>query len=79
MDAIAPLLTQIGDTWGLTRLGECFMSAQQPQKALQAYELAVSRHDPESDSEARLTSAREGVAAAQQALKKQKPFWRRWL
>ena len=79
LDAIAPLLLRVGNTWGLMRLGMAYLTAGQPQKAVEACERSVARHRPEADSQERLNDAHEELAKAKQALKQQQPFWRRWL
>ncbi|MGP1681394.1 MAG: hypothetical protein ACTS8S_03590, partial [Giesbergeria sp.] len=79
MGVIRDDLMRVGDTWALLRLGECFMTADEPQTALPVFERAVAVHDPKEDSEKLLSDSKNGVETAQAAIRKQQPFWRRWL
>ncbi|MDG9926952.1 MULTISPECIES: hypothetical protein [unclassified Pseudomonas] len=78
MLAIRPELMRIGRTWGLRRLGDGLLDAGEAQAALETYERAVAVFDPDLDREAARASALEGIDKAKAAIRKQKPFWRRW-
>lgn len=78
MLAIRPELMRIGRTWGLRRLGDGLLDAGEAQTALETYERAVAVFDPDLDREAARDIALEGIDKAKAAIRKQKPFWRRW-
>ncbi|MGP1630653.1 MAG: hypothetical protein ACTS5V_11985, partial [Giesbergeria sp.] len=79
MNAIHDDLVRVGDTWALTRLGQCFTVAGEPQKALPLFERAVAAYNAEQYGEDMLKRAQAAAVAAHIAIRKQKPFWRRWL
>jgi tetratricopeptide (TPR) repeat protein len=79
MQAIWPELMRIGRTWGLRRLADGLLDAGQPALALETYERAVAVFNPELDMEAARDNALQGIENARAAVRKQKPFWRRWL
>lgn len=78
MLAIRPELMRIGRTWGLRRLGDGLLDAGEAQTALETYERAVAVFDPDLDEEAARDNALESIDKARAAIRKQKPFWRRW-
>ncbi|ARU03815.1 hypothetical protein CCO03_03160 [Comamonas serinivorans] len=79
MQAIRPELMACGRTWGLRRLGDGLLDAGQAQLALETYERAVAVFDPELDMEEARTHALSAIDKAREAVRKAKPFWRRWL
>ncbi|MDR1968976.1 MAG: hypothetical protein LBQ32_09855 [Burkholderiaceae bacterium] len=79
LQAIAPELLAIGRTYGLGRLADGLLAGGRPQEALAAYERAVQIFHPDHDGSQALERARDGVERARQALRKQRPWWRRWI
>ncbi|WP_220813240.1 hypothetical protein [Pseudomonas paralcaligenes] len=78
MLAIHPELMRIGRAWGLRRLGDGLLKAGQAQTALETYERAVAVFNPDWNGKNERDNALKGIDKAKAAIRKQKPFWRRW-